>query len=53
MDLLNWINGAFVEPATGRYLDNVEPATGEVYGRIPDSGPDDVHRAVAGPISAC
>ena len=47
MDLLNWINGAFVEPATGRYLYNVEPATGRVYGRIPDSGPEDVHRAVA------
>jgi aminomuconate-semialdehyde/2-hydroxymuconate-6-semialdehyde dehydrogenase len=52
MDLLNWINGEFVAPASGKYLDNVEPATGKVYGRIPDSGPEDVHRAVAAAKSA-
>ena len=34
-------------PVDGRYLDNFEPATGQVYGETPDSGPEDVGRAVA------
>ena len=25
----NFINGEFVEPISGRYLDNIEPATGK------------------------
>jgi len=46
-DVLNFIDGAF-HPAVGRrWLDNVNPATGEVYGRVPDSGAEDVERAVA------
>jgi aminomuconate-semialdehyde/2-hydroxymuconate-6-semialdehyde dehydrogenase len=42
----NYINGTFVPPASGRYLENTNPATGKVSGQIPDSGPDDVQRAV-------
>lgn len=45
--LRNYIDGSFCAPASGRYLDNIEPATGEVYSLIPDSGADDVAAAVA------
>ena len=44
--LRNYIDGAFSAPANARYLDNIEPATGEVYSLIPDSGSEDVARAV-------
>ena len=43
----NYLNGELVPPLAGRYLDNIEPATGQVYGQIPDSGPEDVAAAVA------
>jgi aminomuconate-semialdehyde/2-hydroxymuconate-6-semialdehyde dehydrogenase len=43
----NSINGEFVEPASGLYFDDVDPATGEVCGKVPDSDDRDVHRAVA------
>ena len=42
----NYIGGHFVPPIGGQYLDNFNPATGEVYGKIPDSGPEDVEAAV-------
>ncbi|RMD74594.1 MAG: aldehyde dehydrogenase family protein, partial [Bacteroidetes bacterium] len=43
----NYIDGALVPPQSGKYLDNVNPATGKVYSWIPDSDADDVERAVA------
>lgn len=43
----NYINGAFSTPVDNKFLDNYEPATGKVYGRIPDSGAADVEMAVA------
>src|SRR5690348_6368017 len=43
----NFIDGQFVEPVGGRYLDNIEPATGEPYSKVPDSDGDDVGLAVA------
>ncbi|HEX8504340.1 MAG TPA: aldehyde dehydrogenase [Hymenobacter sp.] len=43
----NYLNGQLVPPLAGRYLDNIEPATGQVYGQIPDSGSEDVAAAVA------
>ena len=46
LQLQNYINGQLVAPLSGRYLDNIEPATGQVYGQIPDSGPADVAAAV-------
>lgn len=46
-NIQNYLNGQLVPPQSGRYLDNVEPATGQVYGLIPDSGPEDVAAAVA------
>lgn len=42
----NLINGKLVPPSSGGYIDNVNPATGEVYSFIPDSGKEDVDRAV-------
>ena len=44
--LKNYINGQLVEPVSGKYLDNENPALGEVYGKIPDSGAEDVSKAV-------
>jgi aminomuconate-semialdehyde/2-hydroxymuconate-6-semialdehyde dehydrogenase len=45
-EILNFIDGAFVPPIAGRRLDNVEPATGKVYGTVPDSDAEDVEAAV-------
>jgi aminomuconate-semialdehyde/2-hydroxymuconate-6-semialdehyde dehydrogenase len=47
MRLQNYIDGQFAAPVNGAYLPNVAPATGEVYGEIPDSGAEDVERAIA------
>lgn len=44
--ILNFIDGQFCEPSTGAYIDNFEPATGNVYCQIPNSGPEDVKKAV-------
>ena len=43
----NYIGGELVEPASGQYLDNYEPATGRIYSQAPDSDGRDVDRAVA------
>lgn len=42
----NYINGTFQEPKSNSYLDNFNPATGEVYSMIPDSDASDVAQAV-------
>ena len=47
MEILNYIHGEFTAPVNGGYLDNIEPATGLVYGRVPASTGEDVHKAVA------
>lgn len=47
MKITNFINGQFVEPRWGQYLDNVEPATGQVYSQVADSNEQDVESAVA------
>lgn len=44
--ILNYINGQLLEPLSGKHLENFEPATGKVYGSIPDSGKQDVDLAV-------
>jgi aminomuconate-semialdehyde/2-hydroxymuconate-6-semialdehyde dehydrogenase len=43
----NFIAGEFVEPIGGKYLDNIEPATGKPYSKVADSGKEDVDLAVA------
>jgi aminomuconate-semialdehyde/2-hydroxymuconate-6-semialdehyde dehydrogenase len=42
----NYIGGTFQAPLSGNYFDNIEPATGNVYGSIPDSDKDDIEQAV-------
>ena len=42
----NYINGTLVEAASGNYIDNYTPATGEVYSLVPDSDEQDVATAV-------
>lgn len=42
----NYIGGELVEPHGQKYLDNVNPATGEKYSLVPDSDEHDVHAAV-------
>ncbi len=42
----NYINGELVKPVSGNYLDNFNPAIGEVYSLIPDSDEKDVEQAV-------
>jgi aminomuconate-semialdehyde/2-hydroxymuconate-6-semialdehyde dehydrogenase len=43
----NFVDGEFVEPLGGKYLDNIEPATGKPYSLVPDSDARDVDLAVA------
>jgi len=45
--VLNFIDGKWKEPSTGKWLENVNPATGEVFSQIPDSAKTDVEFAVA------
>jgi aminomuconate-semialdehyde/2-hydroxymuconate-6-semialdehyde dehydrogenase len=43
--IFNYINGTMVEPVSGNYIDNHEPATGQVYSKIPDSDERDIEIA--------
>ena len=43
----NFIGGRFIEPASKKFLDNIEPATGKPYSQVADSGKEDVDLAVA------
>ena len=42
----NFINGKFIEPIGGKYLGNIEPATGQPYSEVADSDARDVELAV-------
>lgn len=44
--LQNFINGSYCDPKSGQFIDNYEPATGNVYSQIPDSSEEDVALAV-------
>ena len=46
MKILNYINGSLVEPIGGDWLDNINPATGQKYGVLPDSRAVDIQEAV-------
>lgn len=43
--ILNYIGGKLVEPISREFLDNIEPATGQPYGLIPDSDERDILQA--------
>ncbi|WP_425098204.1 CoA-acylating methylmalonate-semialdehyde dehydrogenase [Tropicibacter sp. S64] len=51
-ELTNWINGARVKSASGRFSDVYNPATGEVQARTPLSSVDELNDAVAKAVEA-
>jgi aminomuconate-semialdehyde/2-hydroxymuconate-6-semialdehyde dehydrogenase len=46
IQIQNFVDGQFDPPIGGKYLDNIEPATGKPYSLVPDSDGRDVERAV-------
>ena len=46
LKIQNLINGQMLEPVDGKYLDNYEPATGQLYALIPDSNARDLQLAI-------
>jgi aminomuconate-semialdehyde/2-hydroxymuconate-6-semialdehyde dehydrogenase len=42
----NYIGGNFIGPLSGKYMDNMNPATGEVFSHVPESGEKDLNAAV-------
>ena len=46
MQIQNYINGEFINPISDSWLDNYNPANGEVYGKIPNSDISDVEKAI-------
>ncbi|MGB1819130.1 MAG: aldehyde dehydrogenase family protein, partial [Candidatus Poseidoniaceae archaeon] len=51
-DVMNFINGEFVEAVSTLTIDNINPATGTRIGSIPSSGREDVERATQAAIAA-
>ncbi len=45
--ILNFIDGELCAPIGGKFLENIEPATGRSYSLVPDSDARDVEAAVA------
>ncbi|MCB9308322.1 MAG: aldehyde dehydrogenase [Lewinellaceae bacterium] len=52
LTIQNYIGGEFLSPLKNAWLDNYNPATGEVFAKIPDSGPEDVDAAVKAAAAA-
>jgi len=50
--LANYINGKLVPPASGNYIDNIDPSRGKVFSKVPDSDEKDVQAAVDAAKSA-
>ena len=50
--ILNYINGELVPPVSGEWIDNIDPAIGEVYSHIPRSNQQDAEKAIAAAKSA-
>ena len=44
--IANYIAGSLQAPINGKYIDNINPATGEVYSKTPDSDLKDVEEAI-------
>jgi len=47
LHIRNYIDGGFHDPRSGLWLDNVNPATGEVYSLVARSTAEDINDAVA------
>lgn len=45
--LENYIGGKLIGPLSGNFIDNINPATGQVYGQVPDSNSKDVNAALS------
>jgi Aldehyde dehydrogenase family len=45
--IANYVGGHLLAPAAGRYLEDIEPATGRPYALIPESDAVDLEAAVA------
>ena len=43
----NFIDGEYLDPTKGQYLDNFEPGTGLIYGSIPNSTKEDLDLAIS------
>ena len=43
----NYIGGNLIGPLSARFIENINPATGEVFCQIPDSGEKDIEIAVS------
>lgn len=50
--LANFIDGAFVAPAGGAYVFDIDPATGREVARVPRSSSADVDAAAAAAVAA-
>jgi betaine-aldehyde dehydrogenase len=50
--LRNFVDGAYTDPADGRYTDVVDPSTGEVFASAPLSGAEDVDLAMKAAAAA-
>jgi len=48
----NFINGEYVPPKAGLYLDNFNPATGLISGKLPNSTSEDIETALAAATAA-
>jgi aminomuconate-semialdehyde/2-hydroxymuconate-6-semialdehyde dehydrogenase len=48
IQIKNYIGGELIEPVHKNYLDNYDPAIGEVYSQVPDADEADVELAVKG-----
>jgi len=46
ISIQNYIGGRNIDPVNKKFLDNYNPATGTVYGQIPDSDAQDIELAV-------
>lgn len=44
--LENFIGGNLIGPLSGNFINNINPATGAIYGQVPDSNEKDVNAAV-------
>ena len=52
MNIQNYINGEFVKPVSNAWIDNFNPAKGEMYGQIPNSTQKDVENAYQAAVDA-
>src|ERR1700694_4149398 len=52
LQLANFIDGEWRAPASGRFLENINPATGAVLCQVPDSDEEDVAAATQAALAA-